>query len=108
MQDVTLGFIGENLKFIIELVAAVITVYAATKRAVNKALEPLNKKIDEVEMKGVENFLVQEISNMKRSGIKLDEVAAKYFYDQYDIYVAKGHNSYIKHEVQECQNRGLI
>lgn len=119
MENITIGGISDTLKFIIEFGGALVTIYFAVKKAVNKAFEPLNermdqiekifsKKIEEVEMKSVENFLVQEIATMKQSNVPLDDATAKYFYDQYDIYIKHGNNSYIKHEVELCQQRKLI
>ena len=119
MENITIGSIETTLKFIIEFGGLIVTIYFAVKKAVNKAFEPLNKrmdqieknmseKIDEVEIKSVENFLVQEIASMKQSNIPLDDATAKYFYDQYDIYIKHGNNSYIKHEVELCQQRKLI
>lgn len=119
MENVTLSNIETTLKFLIEFGGLFVTIFFAVKKAVNKAFEPLNtrmdqiektmsKKIDEVEIKGVENFLVQEIAAMKQSNIPLDDATAKYFYDQYDIYIKHGSNSYIKHEVEVCQQRKLI
>lgn len=108
MQDITLGNFYETAKFLIALIGVLTTIYYSVKKAVAKALEPLNKRIDEVEMQGIKNFLVQEISEIKRSDIPIDEVAKKRFFEEYDLYIEKKQNSYIKHEVEELKKKGLI
>lgn len=119
MENITFGDLSTSLKFIIELAGAIITIYFAVKKAVAKAFEPLNarmdsieanmkKKMDEVELQTIKNFLVQELSNIKRDAYPLDEMTKKRFFEEYDAYIAKGQNSYIKHEVEECQKKGLL
>ena len=108
MENITLGNISDAAKFIIALVGSLATIYYAVTRAVKKALEPLNKRIDEVEMQGIKNFLVQELSEIKRSNAPLDEVSKKRFFEEYDLYIEKKQNSYIKHEVNELQKKGLL
>ncbi len=119
MQDITIGGISEVLKFLIEFCGLVFTIYYAVKKAVNKAFEPLNKRMDqmeetmdkrmeEVELQATKNFLIQELSEIKRSKEPLDEVTKKRFFEEYDSYIGKKQNSYIKHEVEECQKKGLL
>ena len=108
MENITLGNIGDAAKFIIALVGSLATIYYSVKKAVNKALEPLSKRIDEVEMQGIKNFLVQELSEIKRTGQPLDEISKKRFFEEYDLYIDKKQNSYIKHEVKDLQDKGLL
>ena len=66
------------------------------------------KKIEEVELQTTKNFLIQELSEIKRNKDPLDEVTKKRFFEEYDAYIARKQNSYIKHEVEECQKKGLL
>ena len=119
MENITIGNIDTTLKFIIELVGAIVTIYFAVKKAVDKAFEPvntridqmehtMNKRMDDVELQAIKNFLVQELTEIKRDAYPIDEMTKKRFFEEYDAYISKGQNSYIKHEVEECQKKGLL
>ena len=119
MENITFGDFNATLKFIIELVGAIVTIYFAVKKAVGKAFEPvntridqmektMNKRMDDVELQAIKNFLVQELTTIKRDAYPIDEMTKKRFFEEYDAYIAKGQNSYIKHEVEECQKKGIL
>ena len=119
MENISIGEINSTLKFLIEFVGVIATIYWAVRKAVNKAFEPLNKrmdeieenmskKIEEVELQSTKNFLIQELSEIKRSDKPIDEVTKKRFFEEYDAYIGKKQNSYIKHEVEECKKNGLL
>ena len=106
MENITFGDLSTSLKFIIELAGAIITIYFAVKKAVAKAFEPLNARMDSIEANMKKKM--DEVSNIKRDAYPLDEMTKKRFFEEYDAYIAKGQNSYIKHEVEECQKKGLL
>lgn len=119
MENITIGAISETMKFILEFGGLIVAIFVAVKKAVNKAFEPMNKrmdeieenmkkKIEEVELQTTKNFLIQELSEIKRNKDPLDEVTKKRFFEEYDAYIARKQNSYIKHEVEECQKKGLL
>lgn len=95
MEDITLGQAFNAIKFIVEFVGILLSVMFAVKKAVNKQLEPLNKKIDTLDMNDCKNFLVRFLADVER-GQHIDEVEIKRAHDVYDHYKDDlGGNSYI-------------
>ena len=91
MEDITLGQAFNAIKFIVEFGGIIITVIFAVKKTLNKQLEPLNKKIDEVkeefhnkidslDMNDCKNFLVRFLADVER-GQHMDEVEIKRAHD---------------------------
>ena len=96
MESITLGEISKVLLFIVELAGVIITIIVAMKKVLNKQLEPLNKKIDNLDLNDCKNFLVRFLADVER-GQTIDEVEEKRAYDVYDHYKNDlNGNSYIK------------
>lgn len=49
MENITLGWLKDNLAFLIAFIGCFISVYMGIKKAFNKGLEPINIKIDKME-----------------------------------------------------------
>lgn len=117
MEDITLGQAFNAIKFIVEFGGIIITVIFAVRKTLNKQLEPLNKKVDDVnktvnkkinevkeefhskidslDMNDCKNFLVRFLADVER-GQHMDEVEVKRAHDVYDHYrIDLGGNSYI-------------
>lgn len=106
MEDITLGQAFNAIKFVVEFVGILISVIFAVRKTLNKQLEPLNKKIDDVhktvnkkidslDMNDCKNFLVRFLADVERRQ-PIDEVEIKRAHDVYDHYKNDlGGNSYI-------------
>lgn len=117
MENITLGQAFNAIKFIVEFVGILISVIFAVRKTLNKQLEPLNEKIDDVnktvnkkidevkteihskidtlDMNDCKNFLVRFLADVER-GQPIDEVEIKRAHDVYDHYKDDlGGNSYI-------------
>lgn len=96
MENITLGQISNLLLFIVELGGVTITIIVAMKKILNKQLEPINQKIDKLDLNDCKNFLVRFLADVER-GQAMDEVEEKRAHDVYDHYRKdlKG-NSYIE------------
>lgn len=107
MGDITLNQIKDLMLYIIAFGTATATIVKAVKKAISSGFEPINKKIDQVDINATKNYLVARISELK-NGEKLDDVQVERFVEQYDHYLKIGGNSYIKLEVEKLKNQGKI
>lgn len=116
MENVTLGWLNNNIAFIVTLVGGLWAVYTAIKKAFNKGLEPIVKQINTVEtnlkselkkidMNSTKNFLVARINEIEQ-GQKLDQVSLERFWEEYEHYTKDlGGNSYIVKRVEALQKK---
>ncbi|MBR6689759.1 MAG: hypothetical protein IKL65_00310 [Bacilli bacterium] len=85
MENITLGQISNLLLFIAELGGVTITIIVAMKKILNKQLEPINQKIDKLDLNDCKNFLVRFLADVERGQV-MDEVEEKRAHDVYDHY----------------------
>lgn len=96
MENITLGQISNLLLFIVELGGVTITIIVAMKKILNKQLEPINQKIDKLDLNDCKNFLVRFLADVERGQV-IDEVEEKRAHDVYDHYRKDlNGNSYIE------------
>ena len=117
MDTITLGQISVAIGFFVALIGGVKYILTDMRKLINKALEPTNKKIDELDeklmseikstdMDSTKNFLVAQINNAKRGD--MDEISKQRMFEQYEHYLKCGGNSYIKNEVDKLKKEGRI
>lgn len=107
MSEITLGQIQSLMLWGIGFVGAIITIVKAVKDAVNKAFEPLNKRMDEIDLNATKNYLVQTLADIDRNGYA-DGVSKARLYEQYEHYQKLGGNSYIKDEFDRLKKQNKI
>lgn len=120
MENVTLGWINQNVGFIIALFGGLFAVYSALKKVFDKGmLEPITKQIMDLEkslikeirkvdMNTTKNFLIDKIQEVE-NGIKLDPVTLERFWEEYEHYVKDlDGNSYIEKRVENLQKKKKI
>lgn len=106
MNDITLGEISNLMVWIVGFGGSTVAIITAVKKAISKSFEPINKKIDTVDMNATKNFLVRCLADIERHGI--DDVTKVRFYEQYEHYEKMGGNSYIKSEVERLKKEGKL
>lgn len=95
MENITLGQISSILTFIITFVGSIGTIVFAIRKTLSKELQPLNDRIDKLDVNQCKNFLVRFLADVEH-GQPLDEVEIKRAHDVYDHYKYDLHsNSYI-------------
>lgn len=111
MENLTLGQISINIAFIVTLLGGGAYLIGEVKKAIHKALQPTNDKIDHLEQKVAEdikridlnstkNFLVSRLKEIKR-GDDVDDVTKMRIFEEYEHYINIGGNSYIVNEVKK-------
>lgn len=118
VEDITIGQIGAALTFIVGFMGGIVYLKNALRgilsSVVKQELEPLRKqvdkmqqKIDRVDMESCKNFLVRFLSELER-GEGISETERERFWEQYEHYIEKGHNSYIKSKVEQLRKQGKL
>lgn len=118
MEDITIGQVGAALAFIVGFFGGVAYLKNVLKgilsSVVKQELEPMRKqmdemqqKIDRVDMESCKNFLVRCLSELER-GESISETERERFWEQYEHYIEKGHNSYIKSKVEQLRKQGKL
>lgn len=98
----------ENIPNIIILIAslitAVTTIIIAIKKILTKMFEPVNKKIDNLDLGQARNYLVDFLADIE-NGEKKDECQIERAYELYDHYTNDLHaNSYIHSKWEKVMN----
>lgn len=108
MEEITLGQIRDFMLWIIAFVTATFTIVKAVKKAIATGFQPIEKKIDKVDMNATKNYLVQQIGEIDRNGW-IDGAAKVRFYEQMEHYEKDLHgNSYIHDEVNRLKKEGKL
>lgn len=125
MDGVTLGQVAETLAWIAGVIGSLMVVYKviskAFGRALDKSLEPLNTKIDNLDhkiedlegkhdqsdMSRTKDFLVAFLARIER-GESVDEEELERFWENYDFYDAHGGNSYIHTKLEKLKKQGKL
>ena len=106
MDNITLGQISNLMLWVIGIGTATLTIVKAVKSTIAKSFEPIDKKIDNVDLNATKNFLVRCIADIDKNGI--DPVTKMRFYEQFEHYQKMGGNSYIKDEVERLKKEGKL
>ena len=111
MEQITLGDIQSWLVFIIALggsIGAIVHfVNKALGKALEKALKPLEDKIDAYGNDNAKNYLVPFLSKVEQGG-QIDEIELERFHEEYEFYLRHGGNSYIKSRVDKLKRENKL
>jgi len=108
MDSITLGQIRDFLLWLIAFATATYTIVKAVRKAIEKGFEPIEDKIDKVDINATKNYLVQQIGEIDRNGW-IDPVSKMRFYEQYQHYTKDlKQNSYIHDEVERLKKEGKL
>lgn len=108
MGEITLDQIRDFVLWIVAFGTATLTIVKAVKVAIAKGFEPINKKIDVVDMNATKNYLVQQIGEIDRNG-GLDGATKVRFYEQLQHYEKDlNGNSYIHDEVERLKKENKL
>ena len=95
MQELTLNQIAEFLKWLVTFCGSICTILFAFKKILDRSMQPIHKKIDEIDIHQCKNFLVRFLADVER-GQKMDDIEIKRAYDVYEHYAKDlKQNSYI-------------
>lgn len=125
METLTLGQLSAGLLFIVALIAGIQNLKSNIKKWIEeslksrfdaidkqneKILEKINdvdSRIDKVDMENCKNYLVTFLAEIRR-GEKKDPTEYQRFWEEYDHYISKGGNSYVREGVEELKAKGML
>ena len=118
MENITLGQMAAAIAFLVALIAGLKALKKAVKEwldgafkdrfdAIDKSNAEILKRLDSVDLENCKNYLVTFLSETSRGEMK-DETEVQRFWEEYEHYVSKGGNSYIKNKVNELKERKLL
>lgn len=108
MNDITLGQIQNFMVWITGFVGAVFVIVKAVQKAIEKGFKPVNDKIDRVDKNSTMNYLVEVMDKVDK-GHKLEGVARKRFFDEYEHYTEDlDGNTYVKEEYDRLKKEEKI
>ena len=87
------------------LISAVTVIIVALKKILGKMFEPVNNKIDNLDLGQARNYLVDFLADIE-NGIPKDECQIERAYELYDHYTKDlGGNSYIHNKWERVMNK---
>lgn len=100
-----MNIVVDIIILIASLITAVTTIIVAIKKILVKMFEPINKKIDNLDMGQARNYLVDFLADVE-NGEKKDECQIERAYELYDHYTKDlGGNSYIHSKWQKVMEK---
>ncbi len=87
--------ITNTIIYVATFITAVTTIIIAIQKILKKTFEPINKKIDNLDLGQARNYLVDFLADVE-NGVQKDECQVERAYELYDHYTKDlGGNSYI-------------
>ena len=72
-----------------------------------KSLEDLKAQLADVDLENCKNYLVTFLAETERGELK-DEIEIQRFYEEYQHYIDKGGNSYVKEKYAKMKQKGYL
>lgn len=118
MENITLGQIGLAIAFLVALLTGAGALLKQIKKWItgafredfdklNKKMDGLQTRIDDVDMASCKNYLVAFLSDVDRDQ-PIDEIERERFWEQYQHYEKIGGNSYIHRKVEQLKSEGKL
>lgn len=108
MNEITLGQIESILLWLTGFGGGIAIIVKAVKKAIEAGFKPVNDKIDRVDKNATMNYLV-EVMDKVDNGHKLEGVARKRFFDEYEHYTEDlDGNTYVKEEYDRLKKEGKL
>ena len=107
MENITLGQVATVLAFIVGLISSIKYLKNELTNSISKQLQPITKKIDNLELSTIRTSLVDFLSDIENGQVK-DPIRIKNAYELYDKYKDLGGNSYVHDKWEKLKREGKI
>lgn len=107
MEQITLDDIYRVAAFVVAFGGSIAAIIKGVNKAVKKLLEPLENKVDAVDLENCKNYLVTFLASCER-GEAHDEIELERFHEQFEHYKKLGGNSYIHAKVEKLKKDGKL
>lgn len=117
METITIGQVSAVIVFVVALITGIgylhksLTKYITVAlndqfEGINKKIDKLTERLDDVDMSTAKNFLVARISEAETTS--LDEIEKERFWEVYRHYKDIGGNGYIQSKVEQLRSEGKL
>lgn len=125
MESITIGQIAVAVAFIAALITGGVKIKDAVKKwltntlkesfdaqkretdEIKRTVEDIKGQLDKVDIENCKNYLVTFLAETERGEVK-DEIELQRFYEEYEHYVEKGGNSYVKEKFAKLKQKGYL
>ena len=118
MENLTFGDVSSALTLLACFIGSVTVLHKKLKKwlsdlledqfdVINKEIQSLQSRLDNVDMESCKNFLVRCIADFE-NGENISETELERFWEQYEYYSTHGGNTYIAKKVQKLEQDGKI
>ena len=118
MENLTLGNISAAILFLVALIGGIGYLHNSLKKYISEILKDQFKAIRDdiqgvrndlgvVDMENCKNFIVRFLADVER-GDYIADAELQRFWEEYEHYIKKGGNSYIKEWVTKLKKEGKL
>ena len=94
MESITLGQVTASLAFLVGLISSIKYIFSLFSKRIDKILNPLVKRIDDLELQSIKTDLTNFISDVEHN-VPKSQIQRLNAHELYDRYTTLGGNSYI-------------
>lgn len=76
-------------------------------KALGTRIDSIEDKVDKIDMETCKNFLVRFLADVENGTLILDAEKQR-FWEEYEHYISKGGNSYVKEWVDKLRKKGYL
>lgn len=107
MENITLEQVALALAFLVGLIGSIKYLLNEMNKRVDKTLEPINKKIDNLESSSIKTDLVNMINDLEHN-VPKSQIQKLNAHELYDRYSKLGGNSYVHEHWESLKKEGKI
>lgn len=107
MESITLGQVGATLAFLVGLISSIRYIFSLFSKRIDKILNPLVKRIDDLELQSIKTDLTNFISDVEHN-VPKSQIQRLNAHELYDRYTTLGGNSYIHEHWENLLKNGKI
>ena len=106
MENITLGDIAKVLSFVVGIGGSIAYLKGTLTKSISKTLQPINKKIDNLELSSTKTDLVNFMSQVENGQVSNEQIQNAY--QLFDRYEQLGGNGFIHSKWEKLKKEGKI
>lgn len=107
MESITLGQVTASLAFLVGLISSIKYIFSLFSKRIDKILNPLVKRIDDLELQSIKTDLTNFISDVEHN-VPKSQIQRLNAHELYDRYTTLGGNSYIHEHWEQLLKKEKI
>lgn len=107
MENITLGQVVTALAFLVGFISSIKYIFSMFSKQIDKTLNPLVKRIDDLELQSIKTDLTNFISDVEHN-VPKSQIQRLNAHELYDKYTKLGGNSYIHEHWEQLLKKERI